>query len=135
MLKMLSSLITDMAGYSLLLWAPLACAHHSFAMFDFQRDVTLLGTVKDFQWSNPHVFIDLLVPGESGVSIWSVEMTSPSHLVRNGWKPTTLKPGDQVSIVIHPLRDGRTGGMYLSGARANGNPVVIPTTNAAGVQP
>jgi hypothetical protein len=135
MLKVLSSHISSMAGYALLLWTPGAGAHHSFAMFDFQRDVTLLGTVKEFQWNNPHVFIDLLVPGESGSSIWSVEMTSPSHLVRNGWKPTTLKPGDQVSIVIHPLRDGRAGGMYLSGTRANGNPVVAPATNAAGVQP
>jgi hypothetical protein len=135
MLKVISSHISSMAGYALLLWTPGAGAHHSFAMFDFQRDVTLLGTVKDFQWNNPHVFIDLLVPGDSGGSIWSVEMTSPSHLVRNGWKPTTLKPGDQVSIVIHPLRDGRTGGMYLSGTRANGNPVVAPATNAAGEQP
>jgi len=135
MLKMLSSLITAMAGYSLLLWAPHAGAHHSFAMFDFQRDVTLLGTVKEFQWGNPHVFVDLLVPGESGVGVWSVELTSPSHLVRNGWKPTTLRPGDQVSIVIHPLRDGRSGGTYVSGTRANGSPVVEPAAGAAGVKP
>jgi hypothetical protein len=124
-----------MAGSTLLLSAPFAAAHHSFSMFDFQRDLTLVGTVKEFQWGNPHVFVDLLVPGESGASIWSVEMTSPSHLVRNGWKPTTLKAGEQVSIVIHPLRDGRSGGTYVSATRANGSPVVGPIATAAGVQP
>lgn len=104
----------------------LASAHHSFAMFDYQKKVTLEGTVKGFQWMNPHVFIDVLVPGESGVSTWSVELSSPSHLVRNGWKPTSLKTGEQVRIVIHPLRDGRRGGAYVSATRADGTPVARP---------
>ncbi len=105
-------------------WLASACAqaHHSFGMFDFEREVTLKGTVKEFQWSNPHVFIDLL--NETDAVTWSVEMSSPSHLVRNGWKPASLKAGDRITLVIHPLRDGRSGGTYVSAARADGRPVV-----------
>jgi hypothetical protein len=117
-----------------LLLPPTLWAHHSFAMFDFQRDVTLVGTVKEFQWGNPHVFIDVLVPGDSGASVWSVEMTSPSHLVRNGWKPMTLKAGEHITVVIHPLRDGRNGGAYVAAIRADGTPVVKPPA-APGARP
>lgn len=115
--------------------APPSIAHHSFAMFDFQKNVTLVGSVKEFQWGNPHVFIDLLVPDAGGPHTWSIELTSPSHLVRNGWKPTSLKTGDEVSIVIHPLRDGRNGGTYVSGAHADGSAVVGPPRAAKQGQP
>jgi hypothetical protein len=98
-------------------------------MFDFQREVTLNGTVKEFQWSNPHVFIDLL--NETDSATWSVEMSSPSHLVRNGWKPGSLKAGERITLVIHPLRDGRSGGTYVSATRADGRPVA-PAPGAAG---
>jgi hypothetical protein len=90
-------------------------------MFDFQREVTLRGTVKEFQWSNPHVFIDLL--NESDSTTWSIEMSSPSHLVRNGWKPVSLKTGDSITVIIHPLRDGRNGGSYVSATHVDGRPV------------
>jgi hypothetical protein len=105
-----------------LLQSASAVAHHSFAMFDFQRNVTLRGTVRQFQWSNPHVFIDVL--SESDSTIWSIEMSSPSHLVRNGWKPTSLKAGDRITLMIHPLRDGRNGGTYVLATRDDGQPVV-----------
>jgi len=100
-------------------------AHHSFAMFDQSKTVTLQGTVKDFRWSNPHVFIQLLVKNEDGVDEeWSIEMTSPEHLVRVGWKPVTLKPGDKVTLNIHPMRDGVKGGQYLSGIGPDGQPLI-----------
>jgi Family of unknown function (DUF6152) len=94
-----------------------APAHHSFAMFDQAKKVTVQGTVKDFRWSNPHVFIQLLVKNDAGSEDeWSIEMTSPEHLARVGWRPGTLKPGDRITLVIHPLRDGSVkGGQYLSG--------------------
>ena len=109
-------------GVAAALTATPTLAHHSFAMFDQSRKVTVQGTVKDFRWTNPHVFIQLLVKNEAGVDEeWSIEMTSPEHLVRVGWKPGTLKPGDKVTLVIHPLRDGSVkGGQYLSGTGPDG---------------
>jgi hypothetical protein len=104
-----------------MLTANSALAHHSFAMFDQSKSVTLQGTVKDFRWTNPHVFIQLLVKTEGGSEAeWSIEMTSPEHLARVGWRPGTLKPGDKVTLVIHPMRDGSTGGQYLSGTGPDG---------------
>lgn len=96
-------------------------AHHSFAMFDQSKSVELRGTVKSFRWSNPHVFIQVVVTKEgSDDEEWSIEMTSPEHLARAGWKPGTLKPGDKVTLVIHPMRDGVKGGQYLSGTGPGG---------------
>ena len=104
-----------------LLTASSALAHHSFAMFDQSKSVTLDGTVKDFRWSNPHVFIQLLVKTEGGSEVeWSIEMTSPEHLARVGWRPGNLKPGDKVTLVIHPMRDGTAGGQYMSGTGPDG---------------
>ncbi len=98
-----------------------ASAHHSFAMFDQTRLMTLHGVVKDFRWSNPHVFIQLLTDSGAGSQDeWSIEMTSPEHLSRVGWRPGTLKPGDKVTLNIHPMRDTTKGGQYLSGIGPNG---------------
>jgi len=96
-------------------------AHHSFAMFDQSKTVTLQGAVTDFRWTNPHVFIELSVKSESSADEdWSIEMTSPEHLSRAGWRPGTLKPGDKVTLNIHPMRDGVKGGQYLSGTGPRG---------------
>jgi hypothetical protein len=104
-----------------MLTASSALAHHSFAMFDQSKAVTLQGTVKDFRWTNPHVFIQLLVKTEGGSEVeWSIEMTSPEHLARVGWRPGNLKTGDAVTLVIHPMRDGTAGGQYISGTGPDG---------------
>ncbi|HTT02016.1 MAG TPA: DUF6152 family protein [Steroidobacteraceae bacterium] len=96
-------------------------AHHSFAMFDHTRTVVLHGTVREFQWTNPHCFLQLLVPGQSAsISEWSVEFSSPSDLYRAGWRPATFKPGDKVAITIHPTKDGSRGGSFESAIDANG---------------
>ncbi len=109
------------ACIALLLTASSALAHHSFAMFDQSQTVTLQGAVTDFRWTNPHVFIELSVKNESGAEEqWSIEMTSPEHLSRAGWRPSTLKPGDEVTLSIHPMRDGVKGGQYLSGTGPSG---------------
>lgn len=98
-----------------------ALAHHSFTMFDQSKTVTLPGTVKEFRWTNPHVFIQLLVKKDQGnEEEWSIEMTSPEHLSRDGWRPGTLKPGDKITLHIHPLHDNAKGGQYLSGTGPNG---------------
>jgi len=90
-----------------------ASAHHSFAMFDPAKVVTLQGKVKEFRWVNPHVSLFVDVPGAGGqAGVWSVELTSPSNLTRLGWSRLALKPGDRVAVEINPLRDGQHGGGF-----------------------
>ena len=91
-----------------------AMAHHSFAMFDFERTVALKGVVKELQWTNPHVILWVETTPAAGQApeIWSAELTSPGNLTRNGWTKRTLKPGDKVTVDISPLRDGGKGGGF-----------------------
>lgn len=93
-----------------------ALAHHSFAMFDATTITTLDGTVKDFQWTNPHSWILLMVAKDEGATPvqWAIEMNGPSGLARDGWRPRTLTPGMKVQVVIHPLKDGNNGGQFLA---------------------
>lgn len=116
-----------------LLTASSALAHHSFAMFDQSKIVTMQGTVKDFRWTNPHVFIQVLVKTEAGAEVeWSIEMTSPEHLARVGWRPGTLKAGDAVTLNIHPMRDGTAGGQYVSGTGPDGPLAGSPAPKSEG---
>jgi hypothetical protein len=90
-------------------------AHHSFAMFDMNKDLTLTGTVREFQWQSPHSWLDIMVKDRSGkVGQWSLEMGAPNTLYRRGWRQRSVSPGDQVTAVLHPLRDGRQGGSLVS---------------------
>jgi hypothetical protein len=92
-----------------------ATAHHSFAMFDQTRTVSLNGVVNVFEWTNPHAFIEVDVAAPSGqAERWSVEMNSPNNLKRQGWNRFSIKPGDKVTLVINPLRDGKKGGLFLA---------------------
>jgi hypothetical protein len=96
-------------------------AHHSMAGFDRTRTVTLVGTVKQFKWANPHSWIELEVPNDKGATeVWNLEMTAPGILARNGWKSTMLKPGDKVTIVARPLTTGEIGGQFVSVTFADG---------------
>lgn len=106
-----------------LMAAGTALAHHSFAMFDAQKVVTIDGSVKDFQWANPHSWIQLAVKDPSGKSIeWSIEAGSPNVLVRQGWRKTSMKPGDEAQVTIHPMKDGSPGGSLIK-ASVNGQPI------------
>jgi hypothetical protein len=89
-----------------------ASAHHSFAMYEPTKTLTLNGTVKTFQWTNPHVVIWILVQPEGGGAPqeWSIETTSPGVLTRGGWTRQSIKAGDRVSVTFSPLRDGSHGG-------------------------
>jgi hypothetical protein len=103
--------------------ATAASAHHSFSMFDSGRTVTLEGAVKQLQWTNPHVWVELVVTDASGrKSEWSVEGPSANTLARQGWSRSVMKPGDKAVIVVHPLKDGSNGGSLVS-ATVNGQPV------------
>ena len=91
-----------------------AMAHHSFVMFDTTRTVQVTGTVTSFEWTNPHAYIEIDVAGTGGdVMHWSVEMGSPSILMQSGWKFSTLKKGQTVSVEINPLRNGDPGGLLI----------------------
>jgi hypothetical protein len=106
---MKKSLLGWAAGLALAAVTP-AMAHHSPAAFEPTKTVTLAGTVKEFRWQNPHTWIEVMVPNEKGQDVlWAFELTSPTYLVRAGWKSNTLKPGDKVTIVGRPLRSGEPG--------------------------
>jgi hypothetical protein len=129
------------AGALALALAGAASAHHSFAMFDQGKKVTLKGTVTEFQWTNPHAFIELDVVGSDGKTVrWSLELNSPNNLKRQGWSRNSLQPGVQISVTFNPLRNGKPGGLFNSlvlpdgkvlaeAAFASGRPVNVPNAN------
>jgi len=90
-----------------------AAAHHSYAMFDMNKTVVLEASVTRFKWQNPHAFIEADVAVGGASEHWAIEMTSPNNLAQEGWKRTSLKPGDRVRIWVHPLRSGARGGSYV----------------------
>jgi Family of unknown function (DUF6152) len=97
-------------------------AHHSPAVFDRTKQVKLVGTVKAFRWQNPHTWLEVDVPGAKGkVETWGVEMTSPTYLVRAGWKNNSVKAGDKVTVIVNPLREGDVkAGIFVSITLADG---------------
>ena len=120
-----------LAGIAFTLSAIPALAHHSFAMFDAEKKVTLDGTVKEFQWTNPHSWILLTVSDAQGkAEQWAIEMGGPSGLARQGWVPKTLTPGMKVQAVIHPLRDGTPGGQFMAVRLPDGTQLGNPNARA-----
>src|SRR5262245_36227131 len=104
-----------------ILLASIAFAHHSPAVFDRTKEVKLAGVVTEFRWTNPHSWIELNVTNDKGsTEAWSVEMGSPSALVKAGWKSTTIKAGDRVTVAIHPLRTDEKSGQFVSITLAGG---------------
>ena len=101
-----------------------AGAHHSLAMFDTAQKVTISGKVRQFQWTNPHCYIQLMVDDGTGKMVeWSMELGAPMYLYARGWRPTTLKPGTDVVITVNPLRNGRPGGVVLAVLGADGKAI------------
>ena len=103
-----------------------APAHHSFAMFDADRTVTLQGTVKEFEWTNPHSWLHIMVrdeaTGQQGV--WALELSSPARLKRMGMSADSVKPGDAISVTFHPLKDGARGGQFLQAVLPDGKQII-----------
>jgi hypothetical protein len=97
-----------------------ALAHHSFAMFDGQKEVVLDGTVREFQWTNPHSWIQLTVMENGSAVEYSIEGGSPNGLARRGWSRHSLKAGDHVKVTIHPLKDGSKGGSFMKATLSDG---------------
>ena len=100
-----------LVGVALTIFTTPAWPHHSFAMFDLKKTMTLNGTVKEFQWISPHVWIVMTTPVSGGEpKQWAIELSSPRTLARQGFTPKTLRPGMKISIEMHPLKDGSPGG-------------------------
>lgn len=112
------------AVFGVALLASPAFAHHSFAMFDTSKLITLTGTITEFQWSNPHSWIEINVPGPDGnVDHYSLEGGSTHVLARMGWKSKMLKPGDKVTVTMQPLRSGMKGGAVQTVTFADGRKI------------
>jgi len=111
-------------GVVILSFAVRGLAHHSFAMFDFSKEITVTGEVKEFRWRNPHIHIFINVPdGRGGTAEWDIEGGTPNTQRRNGWRADILKPGDKVSVVIRPLKNGDNGGNLIRATRGDGSPI------------
>ena len=111
-------------------WSSLALAHHSFAMFDPAKSVTQKGVVKEVQWTNPHVWVHITVQDKGKDVVYSYEGAAIAVLKRVGWMKDSVKPGDAVTVVGHPYKDGRAGGsieyLLLADGRKIGTGDAIP---------
>ena len=103
-----------------------AFAHHSFAMFDAQKTITLEGTVKELEWTNPHAWLRVMVEDQKAGRpvLWAFEMSSPGRLVTMGMKADSVRSGDKVSVTFHPMKDGSRGGQFMQAKLPNGQNVV-----------
>jgi hypothetical protein len=118
-----------LTGGALLAMSGAGMAHHSFAMFDQDHPIELVGTVTEFKYSSPHVYILLEVKDRDGNSTtWILEGGSPSLLVREGWSGTIIKPGDELRMTINPLHSGAPGGAWQATQIKfkDGRPIVAP---------
>jgi hypothetical protein len=97
-----------------------ALAHHGTAQYDFTRDVTLTGTVKAYDFMSPHIWLTLEAPRAGRAADWSLEGPPPAYAIPRGWKADSLKPGQTVTVVMSPLRDGSAGGIILTVAEPGG---------------
>lgn len=113
-------------GAGLVLAGSAVLAHHSVAMFDHTKKVMVEGIVKEWQWTNPHAWLQIMAPDRTGVVVeQGFELGSPNTLVRDGFKKSSFKSGDKVRVVARPRRDGTVGGMYLCAKTADGQWLVF----------
>ena len=107
---------------SIIATAAPALAHHSFAMFDRNKESSVTGVVSKLAWTNPHVMLDLSVPDKQGKAThYRIESASINILMREGWKVEAVKYGDRITVVFNPLKDGRLGGLLVKIVRADGS--------------
>jgi len=120
-----------LVGAALVIAAP-ALAHHSFSMFDRDKNITMTGVVTEYEWTNPHTWIHMKVPDQSGKDIvWSFEMQAIAPNTAGGWRADSVTPGDKISIEFHPLKDGSRGGQLVSATLANGKHLGGPVRRPA----
>jgi len=106
--------------------ASIAAAHHGFAVFDTSSQKTITGTVREFEWTNPHTWVWVDVPNDKGgVDTWGFEGMSPNFLGRRGWTRKTLQPGDKITVTYFGMKDGSKGGAFLSCKRPSGEQLTM----------
>ncbi len=104
--------VAALLGAGVIAAAGAAAAHHSFAMYDNDHQIKVLGTVSDFQWQNPHVYIELQTMDAAGAAKhWTIECANPGILNRIGWKFNMIKVGDKLTVIVAPLRTGESGAL------------------------
>jgi len=109
-----------LTGLAVSIAAP-ALAHHSFAMFDREKAMSVSGVVKEYEWTNPHAWVHVMVTDAGGKAVeWSFEMQSIAQDTRAGWRADSVKPGDKISVEFHPLKDGTRGGQLMAATLADG---------------
>jgi Family of unknown function (DUF6152) len=118
--------VVSVTAIAVAAFAASAVAHHSFAMFDADKTIVLEGTVKEFEWVNPHSWLRIMVNDEKAGRpvLWAVELSSPSRLVTMGMRADSMRAGDAVSVTIHPLKDGARGGQFIQAVLADGKKVL-----------
>jgi hypothetical protein len=114
------------------LFAGQALAHHSFAMFDPDKLITQEGVVKEFEWTNPHVWLHIMASDANGKPVvWSFEMQAVAAATSGGWRANTVKPGDKVAVEFHPLKDGSRGGELVAATLSDGKRLGSSATRPA----
>ena len=118
--------VVSLTAIAVTAFAAPAFAHHSFAMFDAEQTVTLEGTVKEFEWVNPHAWLRITVNDEKlgQPVLWALELSSPSRLVTMGMRADSVRPGDAVSVTFHPLKNGSRGGQFIQAVLPGGKKVI-----------
>jgi hypothetical protein len=135
-IRIMRTLVTSTFAALVVAFSAPAYVHHSGAMFDAEKMITITGTVTEFSWTNPHASFRVDVPNKDGkLESWAIEMNSPNNLVHEGWKRSSIKPGDKVSVQINPLRDGRPGGRYIGITLSDGKHLGGPEAAAAAAKP
>jgi len=116
----------SLAAIAMSAFAAPAFAHHSFAMFNADKTITVKGTVKEYEWTNPHSWLRLMIVDETtGKPMqWALEMSSPARQIALGMTRDSVHPGDVVTVMFHPMKDGTRGGQFIQAILANGQPVV-----------
>ena len=122
------SLLAGLAWVVLGGWSLMA--HHSFSVFNMETEISITGTVKQIDWTNPHIWIWIDVPNdEGGTDVWGLEGMSPNYLARRGWTRTTLEAGDEITVSLRPLKSGEHGGMFIRTTTPDG--VILTMGGAA----
>lgn len=111
-----------LTGLALLVLALPALGHHSSAMFDKKKVVEVTATVREFQWTNPHIWIQILIENDAGeLEEWSIEGGGTNTLFRRGWRPDSFAAGDTIMIRFNPMKDGSPAGGFIAAKLADGS--------------